>query len=220
MTLSVSEENYIKSIYHLQQQTDTVTTNSLANELQTRPASVTDMLKKLKIQKFLLYEKYKGFRLSPEGKKVALQIIRKHRLWELFLVKKLGFGWEEVHEVAEELEHVSSKKLVDRLDEYLGYPKSDPHGDPIPDSSGKVTIKKQMSLTEIKLNIPAVVSNISDQSTEMLELLRHKGLGLGTKVEVKKRFAFDDSIELKIKNLPSVTISGNVANKVFVSHEE
>lgn len=220
MKVSSSKEDYIKAIFHLQEEGGTVTTNELAKQLDTKAASVTDMLKKLKTQKFLLYEKYKGFRLSPEGRKMALQIIRRHRLWELFLVKKLGFGWEEVHEVAEELEHVSNKKLVDRLDEYLGYPKSDPHGDPIPDSAGKVTAKKQMSLTEIKLNVPVIVSNISDQSTEMLELLKHKGLGLGTKVEVKKRYAFDNSIELKIKNLPAVTISGDVANKVFVSHEE
>lgn len=220
MKVSSSKEDYIKAIFHLQEEGGTVTTNELAKQLDTKAASVTDMLKKLKTQKFLLYEKYKGFRLSPEGRKMALQIIRRHRLWELFLVKKLGFGWEEVHEVAEELEHVSNKKLVDRLDEYLGYPKSDPHGDPIPDSAGKVTARKQMSLTEIKLNVPVIVSNISDQSTEMLELLKHKGLGLGTKVEVKKRYAFDNSIELKIKNLPAVTISGDVANKVFVSHEE
>lgn len=220
MKVSSSKEDYIKAIFHLQEEDGIVTTNALARQLDTKAASVTDMLKKLKTQKFLLYEKYKGFRLSPEGRKMALQIIRKHRLWELFLVKKLGFGWEEVHEVAEELEHISSKKLIEKLDEYLGFPKTDPHGDPIPDSSGKVLTKKQMSLTEMKLNIPAVVSNISDQSTEILELLSHKGLGLGTKVEVKKRFAFDNSVELKIKNLPAITISGNVAKNVFVTHEE
>lgn len=220
MKVSSSKEDYIKAIFHLQEEDAIVTTNALARHLETKAASVTDMLKKLKMQKLLLYEKYKGFKLSPEGRKMALQIIRKHRLWELFLVKKLHFGWEEVHEVAEELEHISSKKLIERLDEYLGFPKSDPHGDPIPDSHGKVPVKKQMNLAEVKLNMPAVVSNIGDQSTEMLELLRHKGLGLGTKVEVKKRFAFDNSIELKIKNLPAITISGSVAKNVFVTNEE
>ena len=219
MKVSSSKENYIKAIFHLQED-GIVTTNALAKQLDTRAASVTDMLKKLKTQKLLIYEKYKGFKLSPEGRRLALQIIRKHRLWELFLVKKLRFGWEEVHEMAEELEHISSKKLIDRLDEFLGYPKSDPHGDPIPDSNGKYAIKKQHNLTEMKLNTSGVVSNISDQSPEMLELLRHKGLGLGTRVEIKKRFAFDDSVELKVKNLPAITISGNVAKKVFVSHEE
>jgi DtxR family Mn-dependent transcriptional regulator len=151
---------------------------------------------------------------------MALQIIRKHRLWELFLVEKLRFGWEEVHEMAEELEHISSKKLVDRLDEFLGFPKSDPHGDPIPDANGKISLKKQVSLTEMKINIPGIISNITDQSAEMLELLRHKGLSLGTKVEVKKRFSFDNSIELRLKNQPSITVSENVAKNVFVTHEE
>src|SRR5689334_11838053 len=126
MNVSSSKENYIKAIYHLQEEDGIVTTNALARQIDTRAASVTDMLKKLKNQKLVLYEKYRGFRLSPEGKKLALQIIRKHRLWELFLVKKLRFGWEEVHEMAEELEHITSKKLVDRLDEFLGYPKTDP----------------------------------------------------------------------------------------------
>lgn len=220
MKVSSSKEDYIKAIFHLQEEDAIVTTNALARQLETKAASVTDMLKKLKTQKLLLYEKYKGFKLSPEGRKMALQIIRKHRLWELFLVKELRFGWEEVHEMAEELEHITSKKLIERLDEYLGFPKADPHGDPIPDSNGKVPVKKQMNLAEVKLNMPAVVSNISDQSTDMLELLRHKGLALGTKVEVKKRFAFDNSIELKIKNLPAITISGSVAKNVFVTNEE
>ena len=220
MKYSSSKENYLKAIFHLQEEHGIVTTNALAKELQTRPASVTDMLKKLKTQKLLLYEKYHGFKLSQEGRKVAIQIIRKHRLWEFFLVEKLNFGWEEVHEMAEELEHITSKKLVDRLDEFLGFPKSDPHGDPIPDSNGKISLKKQVSLLELRMNNPAVVSNISDQSAEMLELLRHKGLGLGTKVEVKKRFSFDNSIELKVRNLPAITISENVAKNVFVTHEE
>src|SRR5215204_3022873 len=216
MKYSSRKENYLKAIFHLQEEDGIVTTNALANELQTRAASVTDMLKKLKTQKLLLYEKYQGFRLSNEGKKVALQIIRKHRLWEYFLVEKLRFGWEEVHEMAEELEHISSKKLVDRLDEFLGFPKTDPHGDPIPDSSGKVSMKQQVSLLDLPLNVSAEVSNISDQSTGMLELLKHKSISIGTKLEVKKRFAFDNSIELKLKNQPAITISENVAKKVFV----
>lgn len=216
MKYSSSKENYLKAIFHLQDEDGVVTTNALATELQTRAASVTDMLKKLKTQKLLLYEKYHGFRLSNEGKKVALQIIRKHRLWEYFLVEKLHFGWEEVHDIAEELEHISSKKLIDRLDEFLGFPKTDPHGDPIPDSTGKVSLKQQVSLLDLQLNVGAEVSNISDQSTEMLELLKHKSISIGTRLEVKKRFAFDNSIELKIKNQGSITISENVAKNVFV----
>lgn len=220
MKVSSSKENYLKAIYHLQEEDGVVTTNALAKELDTRAASITDMLKKLKTQKLLLYEKYQGFRLSPEGRKLAIQIIRKHRLWEVFLVEKLSFGWEEVHEMAEELEHITSKKLIDRLDEFLGFPKSDPHGDPIPDINGKMSPKKQVSLMELGINVPGLVSNITDQSSEMLELLKHKGIALGTKLEIRKRFSFDNSIELKIKNQPSITISENVAKNVFVIHEE
>jgi DtxR family Mn-dependent transcriptional regulator len=220
MKYSSSKENYLKAIFHLQEVAGTVTTNALANELQTRPASVTDILKKLKTQKLLLYEKYQGFRLSNEGRKVALQIIRKHRLWEFFLVEKLHFGWEEVHEIAEELEHISSKKLIDRLDEFLGFPKADPHGDPIPDGQGKFETRQDINLTDLDLNRQAEVSNISDQSPEMLELLKHKNIALGTRLEVKKKFSFDNSIELKVKNQPPITISENVAKNVFVKYEE
>ncbi len=131
MNFSASEENYIKSIYHLQPPDGVVTTNELAGELQTKPASVTDMLKKLKAKKLLHYERYQGFRLSSEGKKIALGIVRKHRLWEYFLVQKLQFGWDEVHEIAEQLEHINSKVLIEWLDSFLNCPSVDPYGDPI-----------------------------------------------------------------------------------------
>src|SRR3982750_2154559 len=165
MNFSVSEENYIKSIYHLQQQTDTVTTNSLANELQTRPASVTDMLKKLQVKKLLEYEKYRGFRLNATGNKVALSMLRRHRLWEYFLVTKLGFEWDKVHPIAEELEHVSSMELIQKLDNFLNYPQTDPHGDPIPDKHGKVPSIKQLSMAEIEEKKTVIVSSVSNQST-------------------------------------------------------
>ena len=220
MKYSSSKENYLKAIFHLQEEDGMVTTNQLAGALQTRPASVTDMLKKLKTQKLLLYEKYRGFKLTVEGKKVALQIIRKHRLWEFFLVKKLNFGWDEVHEIAEELEHISSKKLIDRLDSFLEFPKIDPHGDPIPDTNGKLTITKQVDLLNLPVNKIAEVSSIGDQSPDMLELLTHKNIQLGSKLEVKKRFAFDNSIELKIKNQPSITISEHVGKNIFVKYDE
>ena len=215
MKYSSSRENYLKAIFHLQAEDGVVTTNDLAKELQTRPASVTDMLKKLKTQKLLLYEKYQGFKLSNEGKKVALQIIRKHRLWEYFLVEKLHFGWEEVHEIAEELEHISSRKLIDRLDEFLGFPKTDPHGDPIPDSQGRVPAYETISLTQLPLNHTATVQSIGDQSPEILELLKHKKIALGTKIEVKKRFAFDNSFEIKIGNT-NYTISEQLAENIMV----
>ena len=143
MNFTASEENYIKSIYHLQQGTGTVNTNSLAAEMRTRPASVTDMLKKLKAKKLLQYERYRGFKLSEPGKKVALDVVRKHRLWEYFLVEKLKFDWDKVHPIAEELEHINSIELIQRLDKFLGNPSFDPHGDPIPDKNGKIPVLNQ-----------------------------------------------------------------------------
>jgi DtxR family transcriptional regulator, Mn-dependent transcriptional regulator len=220
MKYSSSKENYLKAIFHLQEEDGMVTTNALAAELNTRAASVTDMLKKLKAQKLLLYEKYRGFRLSNEGRKVAIQIIRKHRLWELFLVEKLHFGWEEVHEIAEELEHISSRKLIDRLDEFLGFPTADPHGDPIPDAQGKLINRNDVCLMDFKMNKMAEVSNITDQSPEMLDLLKHKNISLGTKLEIRKRFSVDNSVEIRIKNQTPVTISEHVAKNVFVKNVE
>src|ERR1043166_603760 len=152
LNYSASEENYIKTIFHLQQQDGTVTTNELASELNTRPASITDMMKKLRSKKLVHYRAYKGFHLTNEGRKVALGIIRRHRLWEYFLAEKLKFKWDEVDAVAEDLEHVSSKKLIDKLDEYLGYPKFDPHGDPIPDSFGKMKNNQQVPLAALQVN--------------------------------------------------------------------
>src|SRR5688500_8112644 len=197
LNYSTSEENYIKAIFHLQQQDGTVTTNELSHELKTKPASVTDMMKKLKIKKLLHYQPYQGFRLSQEGAKVALNIIRRHRLWEFFLAEKLKFTWDEVHEVAEQLEHVSSKKLIDKLDEFLGFPRVDPHGDPIPDAYGRIQATRTVPLTELPLNTPAAVSSVSDQSSEILELLEHKHIAIGTRVEIKRKFEFDNSLEIR-----------------------
>jgi len=211
-----AEENYIKNIYHLQQGTGSVTTNELAAALSTKPASITEMLKKLKAKKLLHYEPYKEFQLNPQGKKIALGIVRKHRLWEYFLVEKLQFGWDEVHEVAEELEHITSKKLVDKLDSFLNFPRFDPHGDPIPDSNGKMSIQQQVNLTELPLNKQAEVSSVGSQSSELLELLKHKNIHIGTKLMVKKKFGFDQSLELKINNETTVNISEQLAVVLFV----
>ncbi|HEY8386955.1 MAG TPA: metal-dependent transcriptional regulator [Parasegetibacter sp.] len=219
MNYSTSEENYIKAIYHLQQEHHLVTTNALSNELDTRPASVTDMLKKLKQKKLLHYEKYKGFSLTALGNQVALGIIRRHRLWEYFLVDKLLFTWDEVHEVAEELEHVTSRKLVDRLDEFLGFPTVDPHGDPIPDKNGNIVKTRQVALPDLPLNRSAPVCSVGDQSTDMLELLRHYKIKLGTVIQIKKVFRFDNSMEVAVANQDTIIISEQVAKNLFVKYE-
>jgi DtxR family transcriptional regulator, Mn-dependent transcriptional regulator len=218
LNYSTSEENYIKAIFHLQ--TDgMVTTNELSAELNTRPASVTDMMKKLRAKKLVHYRAYHGFRLTAEGNKVALIIIRRHRLWEYFLAEKLKFSWDEVHAVAEDLEHVSSKKLIDKLDEYLHFPRVDPHGDPIPDSNGRIEVSKQVCLTELPLNKAAFVAHVSDQSPEMLELLGHKKIGIGTKLEVKRKFSFDQSLEVKIRQQQLTHISGDLAKNIYIKYE-
>ena len=219
MKYSVSKENYIKAVYHLQQELESVSTNALAEALKTRPASVTDMLKKLKSQKLLQYEKYKGVKLTAEGKKLAILIIRKHRLWECFLVQKLNFGWEEVHEVAEELEHISSRKLIDQLDAFLEFPQCDPHGDPIPDAQGKMPELKKMAVCDMQVNSAGTVNGISDQSQDMLELLKHKNISIGTRLEVKRKFMADGSMEIKIFNQQLVTISDHVAKNLWVGYE-
>jgi len=218
LNFTISEENYLKAIFHLQEKGGTVTTNALAEKLQTKPASVTDMMKKLNAKKLLHYKPYYGFSLSTEGKKTALFIIRRHRLWEYFLSEKLKFDWNEVHLLAEELEHVSSKQLIDRLDQYLGFPQFDPHGDPIPDNKGKIKNLNKISLLELPFNQTAEVRQVTNQSKEMLEILEHKNIGIGTKLEVKKHFHFDHSIELKIKN-SIVTISEQLAKNILVTYE-
>src|SRR5688572_14659787 len=174
------------------------------------------MLKKLSAKKLVHYQAYHGFTLTVEGRKVALVIIRRHRLWEYFLAEKLKFTWDEVHEVAEHLEHVSSKKLIDKLDEFLGFPRVDPHGDPIPDQDGKIESSRQICLIDLPLNKTAVVSHVSDQSSNILELLKHKNIGIGTKLEVKKKFEFDHSMEIKTGRLPVFTISEQLAQNIFV----
>jgi DtxR family transcriptional regulator, Mn-dependent transcriptional regulator len=217
LNFSTSEENYLKTIFHLQTKDDNVTTNELAEKLHTRPASITDMMKKLKTRKLVNYQPYQGFRLTPEGKKVALSIIRRHRLWEYFLAEKLKFNWDEVHEVAEQLEHVSSKKLIDKLDEYLAFPKFDPHGDPIPDTNGKMETGKQINLPALPVNKPAKVCFIANQSELLVEHLNEKKINIGASIIIKRKFVFDDSLEIKVDN-KLLTISNQLAKNIFVKH--
>ncbi len=216
MKLSESEENYIKSIYKLQAKTKKVNTNSLASHLNTKAASVTDMLKKLKSKKILEYKRYHGFRLNETGNKEALKIIRRHRLWEYFLVSKLGMDWDKVHAIAEELEHVSSLELVKKLDEYLGKPKLDPHGDPIPDEKGEMPELKQMALNHFPFKKRGIVSSVSNQTSEMMKMLDHYGISIGSQIRILKTFDFDGSLEIKISQQPACVISSGFAQNIFV----
>jgi len=216
MNYSIAEENYIKSVYHLQQQSERVSTNHLAEALQTQPASVTDMMKKLLSKNLVHYEPYRGVKLNSQGKKIALQIIRKHRLWEYFLVNTLGFGWDEVHEVAEQLEHVNSPKLVEQLDRFLGYPRFDPHGDPIPDNKGKITYRERLPLLEQPVNLLLEITAVGDESPALLDMLKHHRIQLGSRVRILRNFSFDGSVEIIIDNAKPVIISQQLAQCLLV----
>jgi DtxR family Mn-dependent transcriptional regulator len=165
------------------------------------------------------YEKYRGFKLNATGNKIALCIVRRHRLWEFFLVNKLGFEWDKVHDIAEELEHVSSPELIKKLDIFLNFPQTDPHGDPIPDTNGKIAVIKQLSLAEVTAKKNVVISSVSNHSPAMLEMLKHYHIGIGTSLKVNKQFAFDGSIEIKVAQQAPCIISEQVAKNIFVHHD-
>jgi len=184
-SLSYTEENYLKSIYHLSNGgRNEVSTNAIADDLKTKAASVTDMLKKLSNKNVLLYKKYKGVNVSEEGKRVALKVIRKHRLWETFLVDKMKFNWDEVHDVAEQLEHIKSPLLIKRLDEFLGYPKYDPHGDPIPDENGEYKPKPQAPISSSEIGSEGIIVSVKDSSSPFLQYLDKIGAYIVAKVKV------------------------------------
>ncbi|CAN5551810.1 metal-dependent transcriptional regulator [soil metagenome] len=213
-----TEENYLKVIYHLSvKSSDPVNTSSIAGSLSTTSASVTDMLKKLSEKNLIAYERYKGVRITKKGEKVALSIIRKHRLWEVFLTKVLKFGWEEVHTMAEELEHVSSDELISRMDSFLGYPEVDPHGDPIPDQQGKIQHTSNSTLSEGNLHQRFVISGVNDHSTAFLQYLNRSGLKPGITVQITEIQDFDQSMEIKIQNKQKQYISHEVSRNLLVT---
>jgi len=215
--LSQSEENYLKAIYSLSQDvTEAISTNLLAEKMATKASSVTDMLKKLSEKELISYQKYQGCELTSVGKKAAIQIIRKHRLWEVFLVNKLNFEWDEVHEIAEQLEHIQSTKLTDRLDEYLGFPKVDPHGDLIPDKNGVFEkINKNSALSDVSIDSKGIVVGVEDGSTGFFQFLKRYEIGLGTEISVLEKFEFDASV-LVFVNGKEVSFSSVVADKIFI----
>lgn len=215
--LSQSEENYIKAIYNLSASGfDSISTNLLADRIQTKASSVTDMLKKLAEKELLTYQKYQGCNLTEKGMAVALSVVRKHRLWEVFLVEKLQFGWDEVHEIAEQLEHIQSAQLIDRLDGFLGFPKVDPHGDPIPDREGMFdTAIVRVSLADCESGTSGIVMGVEDGSSDFLQYLSRIELKLGSEVYVQDKLTFDDSVVV-IFDQKTVQFSQKVASKIFV----
>ncbi len=218
MILSFAEENYLKAIYHLSNAGAVeVSTNGIADELNTKPASVTDMLRKLNVKEVVTYRKYQGVNITEKGRLGALQVIRKHRLWEVFLVEKLKFNWDEVHEIAEQLEHIKSPLLIRRLDEFLGNPKYDPHGDPIPDEHGEFKAKPQVPLSELPLGGSGLVIAVKDTSPLFLQYLDKIGAYLGAKIKVLDKAAFDDSMEIIIDDKKTIFVSREVSQNILLT---
>ncbi len=217
--MTQTEENYIKSVYHISKQGEaSVSTNAIAKAMDTKASSVTDMVKKLSEKNLVNYVKYKGVSLTSKGHLVAKNIIRKHRLWEVFLVEKLNFTWDKVHEVAEQLEHIKSEKLINELDAFLGFPKYDPHGDPIPDKNGNFKTLDKILLINAETNITYKCIGVNDTSSEFLQYLDNNKIALGTILSVNHKEPFDNSLKI-IKNNQELMISQNVAKNIFVTLE-
>lgn len=213
---SLTEENYLKAVYKLSRRSENgASTNALAEELDSKASSVTDMLKKLSEKKWVNYKKYQGVKLTDEGRKIALKIVRRHRLWEVFLVTKLNFKWDEVHEIAEELEHINSEELVNRLDSFLDYPKHDPHGDPIPDQDGNIMHHKDNTLADLNIGDKVVILGVKEHDASFLQYLDKHKLVLGKEISIEGHFDFDHSMEIKVdENM--FTISQQVASNLFI----
>lgn len=212
---TLAEENYLKAIYHLSLSDANVSTNQIAAALNTKAASVTDMLKKLADKELINYEKYQGVTLTPAGEKIALQIIRKHRLWEYFLVEKLNFKWDEVHEMAEEMEHISSVELIDRLDKFMDYPKHDPHGDPIPDRDGNFKKYELKPIAALGVNEGGIISGVRDHSATFLQYLEKQQLTIGKKITVTEIIDYDHSMILQVGQA-TTHISREVAKNLLI----
>ncbi len=212
---SQSEEDYLKALYHLEMDYDSVSTNSIAGYLDMKPSSVTDMLKKLSEKKFINYQKYKGTSLTKKGKLIALSIVRKHRLWETFLVDKLGFGWDQVHSIAEELEHIKSEQLIENLDNFLGNPKYDPHGDPIPNKDGKIEKMNQKLLIELKAAQKGIITGVKKGTASLLSYLDKEKIKLGDSVKVIEILEFDGTFIVEI-NKRKLTFSEKICQNLLL----
>ncbi len=211
-----SEENYLKEIYHLEfHSKKEISTNAIAEKLQTKASSVTDMMKKLADKKVLNYKRYQGVTLTDSGKKNAANIIRKHRLWEVFLVEKLNFSWDEVHDVAEQLEHIQSQKLINELDIFLGHPKRDPHGDIIPDKDGKIQEQQQVLLSDLHINESGICVGVKDSSATFLQYLDKQKIALGQEIITLGKEPFDGSFIIRIDK-KEFSISQKIATNLYV----
>lgn len=215
--VTLSEENYLKAIYHLGKQgMVAVSTNAIAEKIESKASSVTDMIKKLAEKNLANYVKYQGVSLTEKGRLAAAIVIRKHRLWEVFLVENLNFSWDEVHDVAEQLEHIKSLKLVNELDDFLGNPTHDPHGDPIPDKDGNYSPVKSVNIMDIEAGKEGVLSFVKDASDIFLKYLNKNNLALGDAIKVLDFEPFDNSLTIQTKTQKMI-ISKEVAQNLYIS---
>jgi DtxR family Mn-dependent transcriptional regulator len=214
--MTFSEENYLKAIYHLTFVSNAeVSTNAIAEKMDTKASSVTDMLKKLAEKDLVNYIKYQGVSLTENGKLAAKMIVRKHRLWEVFLVEKLDFSWDEVHDVAEQLEHIKSEKLINKLDDFLGNPTEDPHGDPIPNAEGQILKIDKRLLSELVENQSGICVGVKDTSSEFLKYLDKQEIALGSKIEIVSKESFDLSLRIKVDS-KVLTVSNKIASNLYI----
>ncbi len=215
---SITEENHLKAIYSLSENcTKKVTTNDLADKIGSKPSSITDMVKKLSKKGLVTYKKYKGVELTDEGKSTSLRIIRKHRLWELFLVKHLKFGWDEVHDMAEQLEHIDSDILVDRLDAFMEYPTHCPHGDPIPDANGQLRLNDHILLSQLKIGNMGLIACVNDDSSAFLQYLNKMNIELNSEIRIQEILEYDNSMQVKVNNsMDLITLSEKATNGIFI----
>ncbi|MFT3705485.1 MAG: metal-dependent transcriptional regulator [Agriterribacter sp.] len=214
--ISLTEENYLKALYRLSQEKKEITVKDIAKSLSIKMPTVNSMVKKLADKKFIKYEKYKAIELTEKGRKQALYILRKHRLTELFLSKVMGMGWEEVHDIAEQIEHIQSDRFFDRVDEMLGHPQFDPHGEPIPDSNGKLPVYKSFPLSEGKMNQVYRLTGVANHDASFLQFLDSLGLQLGAHIEVKEIQEFDKSMGVKLNNKNKTIFSYTVCRNLLV----
>jgi len=217
--LTLTEENYLKAVYTLSERRNTfeTSTNEIAEKISTKPPTVSDMLRKLTDKKLITYEKYKSVQLTKAGRHLAIQIIRKHRLWEVFLHDKLQFTWDKVHEVAEQLEHIHSEELISRLEKFLGYPTYDPHGDPIPSANGELSHSTRIILSDVAEGDSCHVVGVKDSTSPFLQYLQQLNIGIGTKIKVHERIAYDGSLTISMKRGQQISVSKKFADNVLVA---
>ena len=212
---SLTEENYLKAIFHLLDSENQVTVNELSKFLQIKMPSVNSMMKKFADKNWVIYETYKPIKVTELGRKEAAIVVRKHRLTEMFLVEKMGFGWENVHEIAEQLEHVHSEDFFDKMDEILNFPKVDPHGEPIPDKDGIIITQNLKKLSECKVNDMVILTSVTISTDDFLNYLNQRNLALGAEILIKNIEKFDGSMQIEFSDKTEV-LSKMVCEKLLV----